>query len=152
MQIKIHNDHLNNITKIGKYINWTWSNTKQTWTLLRLTNTKKTKQQFYDGAPNTWTLLNKKTKHDGTQNRHEHYWKIEQHFYRRIQNYHEHYWKTEQHFYEGALNRTQLHFGKSNNRHTRMFVSYFDKSEWFYDRYKGFINKLYTCLPLLVWS
>ena len=27
-EIKIHNEHLNNITKIGKYKNWTWRNTK----------------------------------------------------------------------------------------------------------------------------
>ena len=80
-QIKRHNKHLNNIIKIGKYKNWTWRNTKQTWTLLKLTNTKKTEQQFYDGAQNTWTLLITKTKHDGTQNRHERYWKTEQHFY-----------------------------------------------------------------------
>ena len=64
----------------------------------------------------------------------------------------EHYWKTEQHFYEGTLSRTQIHFDESNNKHTRMFVSCFDKVEWFYDCYKGFINKIYTCLPLLVWS
>ena len=65
---------------------------------------------------------------------------------------HEHYWKTEQHFYEGTLNRTQIHFDESNNKHTRMFVSCFDKAEWFYDCYKGFINKIHTYLPLLVWS
>ena len=29
-------------------------------TLLKLANTKKTEQQFYDRAPNTWTLLNTK--------------------------------------------------------------------------------------------
>ena len=67
---------------------------------------KKTEQQFYDGAQNTWTLLITKTKHDGTQNRHERYWKTEQHFYRGMQNYHENYWKTEQHCYERTLNRT----------------------------------------------
>ena len=47
----------------------------------------------------------KKTEHDGTQNRHKHYWKIEQHFYRRMQNGHEHDWKTEQYFYSGTQNR-----------------------------------------------
>ena len=39
-----------------------WWNTKQTWTLLKLTNTKKknkTEQQFYVGAQNTWTLRSK---------------------------------------------------------------------------------------------
>ena len=75
--------------------------------------------------------------------------KFEQHFYRRIQNWDEHDQKTEQDFYTGTPNRTQLHFGESNNNHTRMFASCFDKVEWFYDRDKGFINKLYTCLPLL---
>ena len=61
----------------------------------------------------TATLLNTKPGHDRTENRHEHYWKTEQHFYHRIQNWHEHDWKTQQHFYDGTLNRTQLHFGES---------------------------------------
>ena len=47
------------------------------------------------------------------------YKKTEQHFYRRIQNWNEHYWKTEQHFYEVTPNRTQLHFGESNNKHIK---------------------------------
>ena len=47
----------------------------------------------------------KKTEHDGTQNRTEHYWKTEQHFYRGIQNWHEPDWKTERHFYDGTQNR-----------------------------------------------
>ena len=34
----------------------------------------------------------------------------------------------------------------------RMFVSCLGKVEWFYDCNKRFIDKLYTCLPLLVWS
>ena len=34
----------------------------------------------------------------------------------------------------------------------RMFVSCFDKVKWFYDCNKGFVDKPYTCLPLLVWS
>ena len=90
-----------------------------------------------------------KTICDRTQNRHEHYWKTEQHFYCGMQNWHEHAWKPEQHFYDGILNRTQLHFGETNNRLTRIFESCFDKVEWFYDRYKGVTNKLYTCLPFL---
>ena len=36
-----------NITKIEKYKKITWRNTKQTWTLLKLTNTKKNEQHFY---------------------------------------------------------------------------------------------------------
>ena len=28
--------------------------------------------------------------------------------------------KTEQHFYDGAQNRTQLHFGKPDNKHTQI--------------------------------
>ena len=28
--------------------------------------------------------------------------------------------KTEQHFYEVTLNKTQLHFGKSNNKHIQI--------------------------------
>ena len=86
---------------------------------------------------------------DETQSRYENYWKTEQNFYRGIQNWHEHDWKTEQHFYDRTLSRTQLYFGASNSKHTRMFASCFDKVKWFYDRYKGFINKLYTCLSLL---
>ena len=116
-QIKIHNEHLNNITKVGKYKNWIWRNSKQTCTLLKLTNRKKVNS-------------NSMTEHQT----------------------HEHYWKTEQHFDEGTLNKTQLHFDESNNKHTGMFVSCFDKVEWVYDPYKGFINKLYTCLLLLNWS
>ena len=30
-----------------------------------------------------------------------------------------------------------------------MFAGCFDKIEWFYDRCKGFINKVYTCLRFL---
>ena len=37
-----------------KYKNWSWQNTKQ-----------------------TWTLVNTKPEHNGAQNRHEHYWKTE---------------------------------------------------------------------------
>ena len=175
-----------NITHIGKY--------------------KKTEQQLYDGASNTWIFTKYKklnmtehktdmnitkykklnmtehktdmnitkidkyknlnsysmtehktdmnitkdnTDHDRAQNRHKHHWKTEQRFYHETQNWHEHDWKSEQNFYDRTLNRTQLHFGESNNKHTRMFVSCFDKIEWFYDRCKGFINKLFACLPLL---
>ena len=32
--------------------NWTLRNTKQTWTLLKLTNTKKTEQHLYHGLQN----------------------------------------------------------------------------------------------------
>ena len=46
--------------------------------------------------------------------------KTEQRFCRGIKNWHEPYWKTEQHFYEGTLNRTQLHFGESNNKHIQI--------------------------------
>ena len=73
-QIKIHSK---NITKIEKYkktkvqsikelthSQWSQKYTprlRYTWkTLLKLTNTKKTDQQFYNGVPNTWTLLNTK--------------------------------------------------------------------------------------------
>ena len=90
------------------------------------------------------SITNTKPENGGAPNRHEHYWKTEQYFYREIQNWHDHDWKTEQHFYDGTLNRTQLHFGVSNTKHTRMFASCFDKVEWYYDCYKGFINKLYT--------
>ena len=58
-----------------------------------------------------------KTEHEGTQSSCEHYWKTEQHFDHEIQNWHEDDWKTEQHFYKGTLNRTQLHFDESNNKH-----------------------------------
>ena len=82
-----------NITKIDKY-------------------KKKNEQLFYDGAQNSWTFLKlkntKKSKrhfYEGAQNRHEHYWKTEQHFYRGIQNWRENYRKTEQHFYDGTQNR-----------------------------------------------
>ena len=119
-----------NITKYKK-LNMTEHKTDLN--ITKIDKYKKTDQQFYDGA----------------QNRHEHYWITEQHFYRGIQNWHELDWKTEQHFYDGTLNRTQLHFGESNNKHRRMFASCFDKIEWFHDLYKDFTNKHYTCLPLL---
>ena len=115
--------------------NWTWRKTKQTWPLLKLTNAEK-KLNNNSMMENKTEILNTNTDHDRTQNRYEHYYKTEQHFYRGIQNWHEHDWKTEQHFYDRTLNRTQLHFDESNNKHTRMFVSCFDKVEGFYDRYK----------------
>ena len=59
---------------------------------------EKSEQQFYNEA----------------QSRHEHY------FYQGIQNWYEHYWKIKQHFYKGTLNRTQLHFGESTNKHMQI--------------------------------
>ena len=32
----------------------------------------------------------------------------------------EYYWNTEQYFYKGTLNRTQLQFGESNNKHIQI--------------------------------
>ena len=32
-------------------------------------------------------------------------------------------------FYDRTINRTQLNFGEPNNKHRRMFKSYFDKVE-----------------------
>ena len=55
---------------------------KQTWTLLKLAKAKKTQQHFYDEA----------------------------------ENRHEHYQKTEQYFYKGTLSRIQLHFGEPSNK------------------------------------
>ena len=49
------------------------------------------------------SITNTKPENDGAPNRHEHYWKTEQYFYRGIQNWHDHDWKTEQHFYDGIL-------------------------------------------------
>ena len=113
------------LIKLKNTKNWSWQSTKQIWTFLN------TKNWTWRNTKQTWTLLNTKIEYDGAQNRHEHYWKTGQHFYRGIQSWHEHDWKTEQHFYHGTLNRTQLHCGESNNKHTRMFASCFDKAERF---------------------
>ena len=95
--------------------NRTWQSTKQTRALL-----KNWMALLWRSTKQTWTLLklkSTKTDHDRTQNRHEHYRKIEQHFFGDAENRHEHYWKTE---YDGTQNRTQLHFGETSNEHIQI--------------------------------
>ena len=60
------------ITKIDKYI--------KNWTAIQWRSTRHNQIQKYKH------YQIQKTKHDRTQNRHEHYWKTEQHFYHRTQN------------------------------------------------------------------
>ena len=57
-QIKIHNEHLNNISnKLANTKNWTWRNTKQTWALLKMINTKNWTEILPQNTKLRWRLL-----------------------------------------------------------------------------------------------